>query len=70
MAGLGNDFNTEDPVGLTSKEDEEKAVQATSEGWDVTHVTLVDAFLVEVAVAEARPSSDEYETDSEDDFQF
>ena len=31
MAGLGKDFNTEDPVGLTSEEDEEKAVQATSE---------------------------------------
>ena len=33
MAGLGNDFNTEDPVGLTSEEDEEEVVQATSEGW-------------------------------------
>ena len=33
MAGLGKDFNTEDPVGLTSEEDEEEAVQATSEGW-------------------------------------
>ena len=33
-AGLGNDFNTEDPVGLTSEEDEEEAVQATSEGWE------------------------------------
>ena len=28
----------------------------------------MDDFLVEVAVAEARPPSDEYETDSEDDF--
>ena len=68
MAGLGNDFNTEDPVLFTSEEDEEEAVQATSEGWDVTDVTFVDDFLVEVAVSEARPSSDEYETDSEDDF--
>ena len=33
MAGLGKDFNTEDPVGLTSEENEEEAVQATSEGW-------------------------------------
>ena len=28
----------------------------------------MDDFLIEVAVAEARPSSDEYGTDSEDDF--
>ena len=35
---------------------------------DVTDVTFVDDFLVEVAVAETRPPSDEYETDSEDDF--
>ena len=28
----------------------------------------MDDFLVKVAVAEARPPSDEYETDSEDDF--
>ena len=35
---------------------------------DVTDVTFVDDFLVEVAVAEARPLSDEYETDSENDF--
>ena len=34
----------------------------------MTDVTFVDDFLVEVAVAEARPPSDEYETDSEDDF--
>ena len=33
MAGLENDFNTDDPVGLTSEEHEEEAVQATSEGW-------------------------------------
>ena len=37
---------------------------------DVTDVPFVDAFLVEVAVAEARPSSVEYETDSEDDFSY
>ena len=35
---------------------------------DVTDVTFVDEFLVEVKVAEARPPSDEYETDLEDDF--
>ena len=35
---------------------------------DVTDVTFVEDFLVEVAVAEARPPLDEYETDSEDDF--
>ena len=34
----------------------------------MTYVTFVDDFLVKVAVAEARPPSDEYETDSEDDF--
>ena len=34
----------------------------------MTDITFVDDFLVEVAVAEARPPSDEYETDSEDDF--
>ena len=45
MAGLGNDFNTEDPVGLTSEEeDEEEVVQATSEGGDVADVTFVDDF--------------------------
>ena len=32
-AGLGNDFNIEDPVGFNSKIDEEEALQATSEGW-------------------------------------
>ena len=45
MAGLGNDFNTEDPVGLTSEEeDEEEVVQAISEGGDVADVTFVDDF--------------------------
>ena len=40
MAGLGNDFNTENPVGLTSEEVEEEVVQATSEGWgyDICHI--------------------------------
>ena len=33
----------------------------------MTDVTFVDDFLVEVAVSEARPPSDEHETDSEDD---
>ena len=33
MAGLGNDFNTEDPVRFTIEGDEEVAVQVTSEGW-------------------------------------
>ena len=49
-----------------SEEDEEEAVQATSEGWgcDRCHICGPD-FLVEVAVAKARPPSDEYETDSE-----
>ena len=51
-----NDFNTEDPVGLTIEKDEDEAVQATSEGRDDC--------LVEVAVAEMRPPPDEYETDS------
>ena len=51
MAGLGDDFNTEDPVGITSEEDEEETVQATSEGWRMTDVTFVDDFIVEVAVA-------------------
>ena len=35
MAGLGNYFNTKDPVGFISEEDEEEAVQATSEGWEL-----------------------------------
>ena len=43
MAGLGNYFNTEDPVGPTS---EEEAFQTTSEGGNVTDVTFVDDFLV------------------------
>ena len=51
MAGLGNDFNTDDLVGIISEEDEGEAVQATSEDGDVTDVTFVDDFIVEVAVA-------------------
>ena len=34
----------------------------------MTGVTTVDDPLVELAVAEARPSPDEYESDCEDDF--
>ena len=34
----------------------------------MTDVKFVDNILVEVTVAEARPPSDEYETDLEDDF--
>ena len=69
MAGLGNDFNTEDPVGFNNEEDEEEeTVQVAPEGRDVTDVTFLDDFLVEVAIAEARPPSDEYESDSEDNF--
>ena len=65
------DFNKVDlmaGLGLTSEEDEEEAVQANPKDGDVTDVTFVDDFLVEVTVAEARPPSDEYETDLEDDF--
>ena len=39
-----------------------------SEGRDAPQVTFVDDCLVAVAVAEARPPPDEYETDSGDDF--
>ena len=35
---------------------------------DAPQVTFVDDCLVAVAVAEAQPSPDEYETDSGDDF--
>ena len=38
---------------------------------DVTDVIFVDEFLVDMAVAEARPPPDQYETtDSEDDFSY
>ena len=50
LAGLGNDYNFGDqPVGLSS---DKGAVQATSEGGNVTDVTFVDDCIVEVAVAE------------------
>ena len=67
MVGLENDFNTEDPV-VSTREEEEECVQATSEGGDVTEVTFVDDCQVAVAVAKAQPPPNEYETDSEDDF--
>ena len=53
---------------MSTREEEEECVQATSEGGDVTEVTLVDDYQVAVAVAKAQPPLDEYETDSEDDF--
>ena len=43
-------------------------VHATCEGEDVPQVTFEDDSLVAVAVAEARPSPDEYKTDSGNDF--
>jgi len=67
MVGLENDFNTEDPV-VSTREEEEECVQATSEDGDVTEVTFVDNCQVAVAVAKAQPPPDEYETDSQDDF--
>ena len=36
----------------------------------MTDVIFVDDFLVDVAVAKARPPPNEYETDSEDDFSY
>jgi len=71
MEGLGNDLNTEEPMVFTMDEEEKKEdlfVNATSEGGDAPQVTIVDDCLVAVAVGEARPPSDEYETDSRDDF--
>ena len=45
LAGLGNDFNSGDQaVGLSS---DNGAVQATSEGGNVTDVTFVDNCIVE-----------------------
>lgn len=50
LAGLGNDFNSRDqPVGLSS---DKGAVQATSEGGNVTDVSFVDDSIVEVGVEE------------------
>ena len=66
LAGLGNDFNSGDqPVGLSS---DEGAVQATSEGGNLTDVTFVDDCIVEVAFGRVRTYADEYETGSENDF--
>ena len=66
LAGLGNDFNSGDhSVGLRS---DKGAVQATSEGGNVTDITFVDDFIVEVAVAEVRKHAHEYDTDSENEF--
>ena len=65
MAELGNDFNHGDqPAGLSS---DKGAVQATSEGGNVTDVTFVDDCFVEVAVAKVRTCADEYDTDSQND---
>ena len=66
LAGLGNDFNSRDQsVGLSS---DKGAVQATSEGENVTDITFVDDCIFEVAVAEVRTHADEYDKDSEYDF--
>ena len=69
MEGLGNDLNTEEPIVLTMDEEgkeEDLFVHATSEGGDAPQVAIVDD--CQVAVAEARPPPDEYETDSGDNF--
>ena len=71
MEGLGNDLNTEEPIDFTMDEEEKEEdlfVHATSEGGDAPKVTFVDDCLVAVAVSEVRPSPDEYEPDSGDDF--
>ena len=71
MEGLGNDFSPEEPIVFTMDEEEKEEdifVHATSEGGDAPQVTFVDDCLVAVAVAEAQPPHDEYETDSRDDF--
>ena len=66
LAELGNDFNSGDqPVGLSS---DIGAVQATSEGRNVTDVSFVDDCIVEVTVAKVRTYVDEYDTDSQNDF--
>ena len=50
LTGLGNDYNFGDqPVGLSS---DKGAVQATSEGGNVTDITFVDDCIVEVAVGD------------------
>ena len=50
------------------EKEEDLFVHATSEGGDAPQVTFVNDCLVAVAVAEARPPTDEYKTDSGDDF--
>ena len=70
MEGLGN-IRTEEPIVFTMDEGEKEEdlfVHATSECGDVPQVTSVDDCLVSVAVAEALPPPDEYETDSGYDF--
>ena len=65
LAEIGNNFNHGDqPAGLSS---DKGAVQATSEGGNVTDVTFVDDCFVEVAVAKVRTYADEYDTDSQND---
>ena len=71
MEGLVNDLNTEEPIVFTMDKEgkeEDLFVHATSEGGDTSQVTFVDDCLVAVAVAEALPPPDEYETDSGDYF--
>ena len=63
--------STEEPIVFTMDEEEKEEdlfVHSTSEGGDAPQVTFEDDCLVAVAVAEARPPADEYETDSGDDF--
>ena len=63
LAELGNDFNSGDqPVGLSS---DIGAVQATSEGRNVTDVSFVDDCIVEMTVAKVQTYVDEYDTDSQ-----
>ena len=71
MERLGNDLNPEEPIVFNMDEEEKEEdsfVHATSEGGDAPQVTCVDDCLVAVAIAEARPPPDEYETDSGVDF--
>ena len=44
------------------EKEEDLFVHATSEGGDAPQVTFVDDCLVAMAVSEARPPPDEYET--------
>ena len=71
MEKLGNDLNTEEPIVFTMDEKEKRIRPIRScYNWrgDAPQVTFKDDCLVAVAVAEARPPPDEYETDSGDDF--